>query len=314
MAKSGEHVGPPVSMVDRSVGQALGDYVLQTLGVAAAEVQKLYHDPLELLPRAVQPVLWLMLFGEVMARVRGVAPGNIPYLDFLAAGILAQSALFVAIFYGISAIWEHDLGVLQRYLVSPAPRSALVLGKALSAGVRALSQALIVYVLALVLGVGINLNPLNILGVAAAIILGSALFSTLSLMIACIVKTRERFMGIGQVLTMPIFFASNAIYPLSLMPAWLRAVSHANPLTYEVDALRALMLTNGVSEYGLLLDFGVLLSVTVALTADRRKNVWTHGLLTGIPAPRVVFERPSRTATGTFETSSHVRSAVAIGG
>jgi len=254
-------------MVDRSVAQALGDYVIQTLGVAAAEVQKLYHDPLELLTRAVQPVLWLMLFGEVMARVRGVAPGNIPYLDFLAAGILAQSALFVAIFYGISAIWEHDLGVLQRYLVSPAPRSALVLGKALSAGVRALSQALIVYVLALILGVGIDLNPLNILGVAVAIVLGSALFSTLSLIIACIVKTRERFMGIGQVLTMPIFFASNAIYPLSLMPAWLRAVSHANPLTYEVDALRALMLTNGASDYGLPLDFSVLLAATAVLTA-----------------------------------------------
>jgi ABC-2 type transport system permease protein len=267
MAKSGANVGPSKSMVDRSLVQALGNYVIQTLGVAAAEVQKLYHDPLELLTRAVQPVLWLMLFGEVMARVRGVAPGNIPYLDFLSAGILAQSALFVAIFYGISAIWEHDLGVLQRYLVSPAPRSALVLGKALSAGVRALSQGLIVYVLALLLGVGISLNPLSILGVAAAIMLGSALFSTLSLIIACIVKTRERFMGIGQVLTMPIFFASNAIYPLSLMPEWLRAVSHANPLTYEVDALRALMLTNGTSDYGLLLDFGVLLAATAVLTA-----------------------------------------------
>jgi ABC-2 type transport system permease protein len=267
MAKSGANVVQPASIVDRSVAQALGDYVIQTLGVAAAEVQKLYHDPLELLTRAVQPVLWLMLFGEVMARVRGVAPGNIPYLDFLAAGILAQSALFVAIFYGISAIWEHDLGVLQRYLVSPAPRSALVLGKALSAGVRALSQALIVYLLALILGVGIDLNPLNIFGVAAAIVLGSALFSTLSLIIACIVKTRERFMGIGQVLTMPIFFASNAIYPLSLMPPWLRAVSHVNPLTYEVDALRALMLTNGTSDYGLWLDFSVLLAATAVLTA-----------------------------------------------
>ncbi|WP_271618999.1 ABC transporter permease [Bradyrhizobium sp. CCBAU 51745] len=101
-----------------------------------------------------------------------------PYLDYLAAGILAQSALFVAIFYGISAIWERDLGVLQRYLASPAPRSALVLGKAISAGVRALSQAVIVYILSLLLGVGIALNPLNMLGVAAAIIVGSGLFST----------------------------------------------------------------------------------------------------------------------------------------
>jgi ABC-2 type transport system permease protein len=265
MATSGVHVGRPATMADRSIGQSLGDYATQTFAVAAAEVQKLYHDPLELLTRAVQPVLWLMLFGEVMARVHGVAPGDIPYLDFLAAGILAQSALFVAIFYGISAIWERDLGVLQRYLVSPAPRSALVLGKAISAGVRALSQALIVYLLALLLGVGIDLNPLSIVGVALAIMLGSGLFSTLSLIIACIVKTRERFMGIGQVLTMPIFFASNAIYPLSLMPAWLSAVSHVNPLTYEVDALRALMLTHGVSDYGLALDFGVLLVASVVL-------------------------------------------------
>ena len=152
--------------------------------------------------------------------------------------------------------------MLQRYLVSPAPRSALVLGKGISAGVRALSQAIIVYMLALLLGVGISLNPLNIIGVAAAIVLGSALFSTLSLIIACIVKTRERFMGIGQVLTMPIFFASNAIYPIAIMPPWLNAVSHVNPLTYEVDAMRALMLTHGTSDYGLGLDFAVLVAVT----------------------------------------------------
>jgi ABC-2 type transport system permease protein len=258
-------------MAERVAGHTLGDYLTQTLAVAAAEVEKLYHDPLELFTRAVQPVLWLMLFGEVMARVRGVAPGNIPYLDFLSAGILAQSALFVAIFYGISAIWERDLGVLQRYLVSPAPRSALVLGKALSAGVRALSQALIVYLLALLLGVGLSLAPLGILGVAAVIVLGSALFSTLSLIIACLVKTRERFMGIGQVLTMPIFFASNAIYPLSLMPDWLKAVSRINPLTYEVDALRALMLKGGASDYGLAVDFGVLLAATALLTAVAAK-------------------------------------------
>jgi len=265
MAMSDEPVARPASMVDRRFKEAFSGYVMQTWAIAAAEVQKLHHDPLELVTRAIQPVLWLLLFGEVMAQVRGVAPGRIPYIDFLAAGILAQSALFVAIFYGISAIWERDLGVLQRYLVSPAPRSALVLGKALSAGIRALSQALIVYVLAVLLGVGINLSPPNILGVGLVVIIGSALFSTLSLIIACIVKTRERFMGIGQVLTMPIFFASNAIYPLSLMPAWLNAVSHMNPLTYEVDALRALMLTHGTSDYGLVLDVGVLLGTSAIL-------------------------------------------------
>jgi len=200
-----------------------------------------------------------------MAQVRGLQADGGHYLDFLAPGILAQSVLFAAIFYGIAAIWERDLGVLHRYMVSPAPRSALVLGKAVSSGVRGLSQAIIVYLLALVMRLGVDLHPLNILGVALFIILGSALFSTLSLIIACIVRTRERFMGIGQVLTMPIFFASNAIYPIALMPRWLQVISSINPLTYQVDGLRALMLTGGATSYGLIPDALVLAATTAAL-------------------------------------------------
>jgi len=267
MARSDAPAMRPASTAEASFARRAADYATGAYGVAAAEVQKLRHDPLELVTRALQPVLWLLLFGEVMAQVRGMSQGSLRYLDFLSAGILAQSVLFVAIFYGISAIWERDLGVLQRYLVSPAPRSAIVIGKALSASVRALSQATIVYILALLLGVGIDLDPVNIAGVVIVIGLGSALFSTFSLVIACFVKTRERFMGIGQVLTMPIFFASNAIYPLALMPAWLRAVSHLNPLTYEVDALRALMLTGGASDYGVPLDLAVLAGVAAVLIA-----------------------------------------------
>jgi ABC-2 type transport system permease protein len=87
----------------------------------------------------------------------------------------------------------------------------------------------------------------------------------LSLIIACIVKTRERFMGIGQVLTMPLFFASNAIYPISIMPDWLQVLSHFNPLTYEVDALRGLMVMGVASVYSLRLDMGVLLAATAIL-------------------------------------------------
>ena len=248
-----------VNPIDRWLGQCLT--------LAEMELRKLRHDPTELLTRAIQPALWLVVFGEVFTRIRAIPTGDLRYLDFLAPGVLAQSVLFIAIFYGIAVIWERDLGLVHKLLVSPAPRAALVLGKALSAGVRGLSQAVVVYLLALLLGVGIDFNPLNIVGVAAAIVLGSGLFATLSLIIACIVKTRERFMGIGQVLTMPIFFASNAIYPLSLMPDWLRAVSHINPLTYEVDILRTLMLRAGASDYGLALDFAILAAVMAVLVA-----------------------------------------------
>jgi ABC-2 type transport system permease protein len=235
-----------------------GAYLHQAFAVGAAEVQKLRHDPFELFTRAVQPVLWLVLFGEVMERSHGLTTGGLDYLDFLAAGILSQSVLFVAIFYGIAAIWERDLGILHRYLVSPAPRSALVLGKAASAGVRGLSQSVVVYLLAMLLGVAVSLAPMHLIGMALLIVLGAGLFSTLSLIIACLVKTRERFMGIGQVITMPIFFASNAIYPLEIMPTWLRYLSRANPLTYEVDALRALMIRGASSVFGIGTDFTVL--------------------------------------------------------
>jgi ABC-2 type transport system permease protein len=242
-------------------------FFVKTLAIAELEVRKLRHDFTELITRAVQPILWLVLFGGVFARARVIPTGDLPYLDFMAPGILGQSALFVSIFYGVGIIWERDLGITNKFLVSPTPRSALVLGKALSAGVRSLSQAVIIYAVALVLGVRLNWNPLALAGVLAAVVLGAALFATFSLIIACLVKTRERFMGIGQLLTMPLFFASNAIYPIGLMPDWLRAVSRVNPLSYEVDALRALMLQNGASTFGLPLDFAVLLGTTAVLVA-----------------------------------------------
>ncbi len=232
-------------------------FVRQMLAVAEADVRKLIHDPVELLTRMIQPVLWLVIFGPVFSRTRAIPTGGLRYLDFMAPGILAQSVLFSAIFYGISLIWERDLGILQKFLVSPAPRSALVSGRAISSTVRSLFQTVLVYVVAFLLGVDLQLRWWAIAGVLFAVMLGSAIFSTFSLIAACIVKSRERFMGIGQVLTMPLFFASNAIYPLSMMPAWLRTLSTINPLTYQVDLLRALMVHGGQTVFGLTYDFGI---------------------------------------------------------
>ncbi len=239
----------------------------KTFVIAELEVRKLRHDYTELFTRAAQPALWMLVFGEVFTRVRAIPTGNFRYIDFMAPGILAQSVLFIAIFYGIAIIWERDLGIVHKFLASPTPRGALVLGKALSAGIRAVSQAVIIYALSLLLGVKLSWAPLSILGIIAVIVIGAALFSTFSLIIACIVKTRERFMGIGQVLTMPLFFASNAIYPISIMPEWLKVVAHINPLTYEVDALRSLMLVGGTSIYGLPFDFIVLIFSMTILVA-----------------------------------------------
>ncbi|HSQ00193.1 MAG TPA: ABC transporter permease [Candidatus Dormibacteraeota bacterium] len=242
-------------------------YLADTATIAGVEIRKVLRDPTELLTRAVQPVLWLLVFGQVLARARAIPTGTLSYLDFLAPGILAQSALFSAIFYGIAVIWERDLGVVHKLLVSPAPRGALVTGKAIAGGLRALVQALVVYLVAVGLRVHLRLDPLALLGVIFAIVIGSALFATFSLIIACLVRTRERFMGIGQVMTMPLFFASSAVYPVALMPGWLQAVAAANPLTYMVDLIRSLMIVGGPSAHGLGLDFAVLGGTLVVLLA-----------------------------------------------
>jgi ABC-2 type transport system permease protein len=242
--------------------------LLQILAVSEADIRKLLHDPMELFTRMLQPVLWLVVFAPVFSRTRAIPTGGLRYLDFMAPGVLAQSVMFGAIFYGISVIWERDQGVLQKFLVSPAPRVALVAGRALSSTLRGLVQAVLVYIIALWMGVALQFEAWRMAGVLLAVMLGAAIFSTFSLVAACIVKSRERFMGVGQVLTMPLFFASNAIYPLSLMPPWLQVLARINPLSYQVDLLRGLMVRGGHSVLGFGTDVAVQvlwLAVLVAI-------------------------------------------------
>ncbi len=239
----------------------------ECLAIADVELRKLVRDPTELVSRAIQPILWLVVFGQVLSHARGIDTGKVGYLAFMTPGILAQSVLFSAIFYGIAVIWERDLGIVHKLLVSPASRSSLIVGKALSADFRGLVQAAVIYVIAVALRVPIRFEPAAMAAMVLVVTLGAAVFATFSLIIACIVKTRERFMGVGQVLTMPLFFASNAIYPLQLMPAWLRSIATFNPLTYFVDALRGLMIQGGQSVYGIGWDCGVLSLVFLALLA-----------------------------------------------
>ncbi|MCK7628081.1 ABC transporter permease [Streptomyces sp. RS10V-4] len=233
----------------------------RVIAMCVVELQKLRHDRTELYTRAVQPALWLLVFGETFTRIKAIPTGGTPYIDYLAPGIIAQSAMFIAIFYGIMIIWERDAGILTKLLVTPTPRAALIAGKAFAAGVKALLQAVVVILIAALLGVAMTWNPLRLLGVAVAVILGSAFFSCLSMTIAGIVLTRDRLMGIGQAITMPLFFASNALYPVAVMPGWLRAISTFNPLSYQVDALRGLLL--GTPSH-LLLDYAVLVAAAAA--------------------------------------------------
>ena len=238
----------------------------QIWAIVEADLCKLRHDPLELLMRMIQPAMWLLLFGTAMSHVGIVKDiGTSSYLDYVAPGVLAQSVLFVSIFYCIALIWERDSGILYKILVTPAPRSTLVLGRALGAGIRSLFQMAMIYCLSLLLGIHVKLDICSLLGVIAMVMMVAAMFSTFSLIVATVVKKRERFMGIGQLLTMPFFFASNALYPINSMPPWIRTISTYNPLTYQVDALRALMIEGQVPQFSIGLDFAISVAVFTVL-------------------------------------------------
>jgi ABC-2 type transport system permease protein len=212
----------------------------------------------------IQPTIWLLVFGQVFARVRGIQTGG-HYIDFLVPGILAQSILFLSIFASIAIIWERDMGVVHKFLASPTPRVSLVLGKGLSSGIRVLPQTIAIYLIALLLGVRMNFNPLALLGVLGFVVIGGTCFSTFSLIVSSLLKTRDRVMAIGQLLVMPLFFASNAIYPISIMPDWLQIIAHINPLTYVVDGLRTLMVMQTSGSTNLGFDCAVLCAITVVL-------------------------------------------------
>ena len=219
----------------RGLAQHMGAFAL-------VELQKLRHDRTELFTRMIQPALWLLIFGQTFSKLHVVDTGGVPYLTFLAPGIIAQSALFIAIFYGIQIIWDRDAGILAKLMVTPAPASALVSGKAFAAGVRSVVQVIGVVALAYLMSIPMTVNPLRILGAMGIVVLGSAFFACLSMTIAGLVRKRDRMMGIGQAITMPLFFASNALYPVDIMPTWLHWLSAVNPLSYEVSALRGLLI------------------------------------------------------------------------
>jgi ABC-2 type transport system permease protein len=238
---------------------------------AIVELQKLQHDRTELLTRMVQPALWLLIFGTTFSHLHVINTGKVSYLAFLAPGIIAQSALFISIFYGVQIIWDRDAGILAKIMVTPAPPSALITGKAFAAGVRSVAQVVGVMALAYLMNVGLTINPLRILAAMGTVMLGAAFFACLSMTLAGLVRNRDRLMGIGQAITMPLFFASNALYPVDVMPAWLHVLSRVNPLSYQVDALRALLIGTPFNPLDIVvLLVAAVLGVAAASTLLRR--------------------------------------------
>jgi ABC-2 type transport system permease protein len=237
------------------------------------ELRRLRHDRTEIYFRAVQPILWIVVYGPVMSGVRAIPTGGIPYTDFITPGVMIQSTTFASIFFGLMMVWERDSGILKKLLVTPASRYATVIGRSMASGVRAMFQALIIVPVALLIGVRFVPNAAYFAFALLIIFLSSGGFAAISIFVASFMKTRERFMGIGQAIIMPLFFASNALYPIQIMPKVLQEFSAINPMSYVVDAVRGLMISGDLSN--LLVDlaaialFDVVMFVVASISFKR---------------------------------------------
>jgi len=249
------------------------DSLRNVLVMIELELRRLRHDRTEIYSRAVQPILWIVVYGPIMGSVRAIPTGNVPYTDFITPGVLIQSTTFVSIFYGLTIVWERESGILKKLLVTPASRYATVIGRSMASGVRAIFQALIIVPIALLIGVKFIPNLLYFTLSLLIIFLASGGFAAISIFVASFMKTRERFMGIGQAIIMPLFFASNALYPVKIMPPVLQEFALVNPMSYVVDAVRSLMITGDVSNLPLdlaaIATFDLIMFVVASISFRR---------------------------------------------
>lgn len=208
------------------------------------EVKRYLRDRTRIVSSFVQPLLWLVVFGTgIGAAIRGGGVGipGVSYQQQIFPGIVAQTLLFTAMFMGISVIWDRDFGFLKEILVAPVSRFTLFLGKMVGDSTDAMIQGIIVFGIAVVLG--ISFSPLAFLVCLPLMLLITIGLVSVGLVIASFMGSLESFGAIQSFINLPLFFLSGALFPIvGSNIAWLEIAARANPLTYGVDALKAVIL------------------------------------------------------------------------
>jgi len=203
------------------------------------EMLRFIRERTRLVSSVVTPILWLVIFGTGLGLSLGKQTG-FNYQQFIFPGIIAQTLLFTAMFMGISVIWDKQFGFMKEILVAPISRLSIFIGKMLGVGTSSMVQAIIVLGLGFLIGI-----PLTIPMIAEALpmmVLIAVGLVCIGLIIASILNSLENFGAIVTFVNMPMFFLSGALFPVATLPAWLKWVFYINPLTYDVDAMRAIIM------------------------------------------------------------------------
>jgi ABC-2 type transport system permease protein len=227
-------------------------------------MKKLVRTPILLFFSLFQPLLFLLLFTQLLTNlgnVPGVLPYGVSYLQFATAGILMQNAFGSALQSGNSIVADIDSGFLQKMLVTPVSRPAILLGRLSSDAFRVVMQTAIILALAYVLGAFVTTGIIGILLIFFTLAFFGLAWSGISLAIGMKTRSSETVFAIGGVITFPLLFLSPALFPISFLPDWVKVVSAFNPVSYAVVATRTLMITG--------FDWGIILPAwgVIALVA-----------------------------------------------
>lgn len=206
------------------------------------ELIRFVNDRMRIVTSLVQPLLFLFVLGSGLQRLSSAGTHGVDLKTFIYPGVLCISVMFTAMFSAASIVWDREFGFLREMMVAPVRRSSIVIGKALGGATVASLQGVILICLAGL--VHVPYDPLMILGVLAIQTLLAFSITAFGLMVAVRIKQMQSFMGVMQMIVMPMFFISGALFPVNGLPGWLAALNRIDPLTYAVDPMRRLVFSH----------------------------------------------------------------------
>jgi ABC-2 type transport system permease protein len=225
----------PVTVPARSWRHELGAIKI----VWQRDLIRFWQDRTRMVASLVQPALFLFVLGTGLSRLTSGSFGGISLKTFMFPGIVAMSTLFTALFSAGSIVWDREFGFMREMLVAPVSRSAIVLGKCFGGATVATLQGLVI--LCLAGAVGVPYSPTLMLELIGSMLILSFALTALGVAAAARMRNIQSFFGLMQVVVMPMFFLSGALYPLNSLPGWLRALTRIDPITYAVDPMRRLV-------------------------------------------------------------------------
>ena len=203
------------------------------------EIIRYRTDRLRMITTLVQPLLFLFVLGSGLQQLSRASTHGVDLKTFIYPGILCISVMFTAMFSAASIVWDREFGFLREMMVAPIRRSSIVIGKCLGGATVASFQGVIIILLGPL--VGVSYNVVLILGIFVLQLALAFSITAFGVMVAVRIKQMQSFMGVMQMIVMPMFFISGALFPVAGLPAWLAVLNRLDPLTYAVDPMRRLV-------------------------------------------------------------------------